>query len=62
MERQDRKPAPGLEPRLQAHIGNELRRLYEQMLSAPVPDRFKDLLDELGRREAEAETELEAKT
>lgn len=40
-----------LEPRVQAHLGDQLRRYYGTMLAEPVPDRFKALLDELERVE-----------
>ena len=40
-----------VDPRLQAHIGRRLRLLYDQMVSEPVPDRFKALLDELENRD-----------
>ncbi|MDR3375949.1 MAG: NepR family anti-sigma factor [Ancalomicrobiaceae bacterium] len=49
--RKDQPPAPTVEPKLQAHIGRQLRQLYDQMVSEPVPDRFKALLDQLESRE-----------
>lgn len=44
----DKKHVP-LEPRIQAHLGDQLRQFYGAMLAEPVPDRFKALLDELER-------------
>ncbi len=41
------KIEPTLEPVLQAHIGKQLRRMYDAMIREPVPDRFKVLLDRL---------------
>ncbi len=38
---------PTLEPVLQAHIGKQLRRMYDAMTREPVPERFKLLLDRL---------------
>jgi hypothetical protein len=38
---------PTLEPLLQAHIGKQLRTMYDAMTREPVPDRFKLLLDRL---------------
>lgn len=38
---------PTLEPLLQAHIGKQLRNMYEAMTREPVPERFKLLLDKL---------------
>ncbi len=48
-ERENEKaPAePTLEPLLQAHIGKQLRNMYEAMAREPVPERFKLLLDRL---------------
>jgi hypothetical protein len=49
--------APGqgaaLEPDLQAHIGRQLRAVYEEVVSEAVPDRFRKLLEELERKEAD---------
>jgi hypothetical protein len=36
-----------LEAQVQAHIGKKLRILYEDVLTAAVPDRFTALLDRL---------------
>ncbi|MDI9848670.1 NepR family anti-sigma factor [Rhodoblastus sp. 17X3] len=49
---------PTLEPLLQAHIGKQLRNMYDAMTREPVPDRFKLLLDRL---EAGEEPEKTAK-
>jgi len=38
---------PTLEPLLQAHIGKQLRMMYDAMAREPVPERFKLLLDQL---------------
>lgn len=46
--------SPALDPRIQAHLGDQLRRLYADMLAEPVPDRFKTLLDQLERVEPPA--------
>jgi hypothetical protein len=46
------RPVPSIETKLQAHIGRQLRQLYDQIVSEPVPDRFKELLDQLEQREA----------
>ncbi|MDR3494986.1 MAG: NepR family anti-sigma factor [Ancalomicrobiaceae bacterium] len=43
----DKRPLPMVEPKFQAHIGRQLRQLYDRMVSEPVPDRFKALLDQL---------------
>jgi hypothetical protein len=36
---------------LQAHIGRQLRAVYEEVASEDVPDRFLKLLEELERNE-----------
>ncbi|WP_298426260.1 NepR family anti-sigma factor [Rhodoblastus sp.] len=41
------KVEPTLEPLLQAHIGKQLRTMYDAMTREPVPERFKLLLDQL---------------
>ncbi len=33
-----------LDPVIQAHIGRELRALFDKILDEPVPDRFTELL------------------
>jgi hypothetical protein len=37
-------------PDLQAHIGRQLRTLYDEVLKEPVPDRLRDLLVRLERK------------
>jgi hypothetical protein len=49
---QDQKSEPTLEPLLQAHIGKQLRTMYDAMTREPVPERFKLLLDQLEAGEA----------
>jgi len=39
-----------LEPDVQAHLGRQLRAVYDEMASQPVPDRFIELLDALERK------------
>ena len=38
---------PQLTPEIQAKIGQQLRKIYDDMVSQGVPDRFVDLLDRL---------------
>lgn len=40
----------GLQPQVQDHIGRQLRALYDDVLTQPVPDRFKELMDRLDRK------------
>jgi hypothetical protein len=38
-----------LNGKLQAHLGKQLRRLFNETAAEPIPDRFADLLDRLDR-------------
>lgn len=38
-----------LDPRLQAHIGRQLKSMYDEYLSEPVPDHLIELLEKLDR-------------
>jgi hypothetical protein len=45
------------------HIGQELRSLYNEVLAEPIPDRFLNLIDQLGagdQASAKAIEEVEA--
>jgi hypothetical protein len=46
-EKDSKLVEPTLEPLLQAHIGKQLRNMYDAMAREPVPERFKLLLDRL---------------
>jgi hypothetical protein len=55
----DSAPIPPGAPRgailggdLQAHIGRQLRAVYDEVASEAVPDRFLKLIEELERKEA----------
>jgi hypothetical protein len=39
--------APQLNPEIQAKIGQQLCKIYDEMVNQGVPDRFRDLLDRL---------------
>ena len=41
-----------LEPELQAHIGRQLRAMYNEVINEPVPDRLLRLLQDLERKQA----------
>jgi len=49
---------PKLDSNSQRRIGDQLRAMYDELMQQPVPDRFKDLLDQLektdSRRAAQA--------
>ncbi len=45
-----------LEPDVQAHLGRQLRALYDEVASQPVPDRFRILLEQLEAKESQAKT------
>ena len=34
----------------QKRIGDQLRAMYDELMQQPVPDRFKDLLDQLDKK------------
>jgi hypothetical protein len=39
-----------LDPDLRAYLGAQLRAMYQEIVSDPVPHRFLELLEELARR------------
>jgi hypothetical protein len=39
-----------LSPELQAHIGRQLRSLYDEVLKEPVPEHLRELLAELEKK------------
>lgn len=40
-------PDTGLDRAIQARIGDHLRAVYADLMQQPIPDRFKDLLQQL---------------
>jgi Anti-sigma factor NepR len=42
---------PALPPEVQGQIGKQLRQVYGQLLSEPLPDKFSKLLEQLGKPE-----------
>ena len=44
--------AAGLDPKIQASIGQRLRDVYSDVINEPVPDRFTQLLNKLEQAEA----------
>jgi hypothetical protein len=50
----------GLESGIQAHIGRQLRHIYDEVVNEPVPDRFVKLLAALEARAAEPKPKGEA--
>ncbi|MBS1180125.1 MAG: Anti-sigma factor NepR [Proteobacteria bacterium] len=42
---------PALELPIQAHLGDQLKKLYGSILSEPIPERLTQLLDQLERAE-----------
>jgi hypothetical protein len=46
-------PTPGqtaMDSELQAHIGRQLRSVYDSVVNQPVPDRFHELLEALDKK------------
>jgi hypothetical protein len=41
---------PKLDSGSQKRIGDQLRAMYDELMQQPVPDRFKDLLDQLEKK------------
>ncbi len=44
---------PNLDRVIQTRIGDLLRDMYDDLLQQPVPDRFKDLLSQLEKKNGE---------
>jgi hypothetical protein len=42
----------GLESDIQAHLGRQLRAMYDEVAAQPVPDRFLKLLQQLEKKTA----------
>ncbi len=45
------RSGPVLEPDLQAHIGRQLRAVFDEVVNEQVPERFLKLLAELERKQ-----------
>ena len=41
---------PKLDSTSQKRIGDQLRAMYDELMQQPVPDRFRDLLDQLDKK------------
>ena len=46
-------PPPGKKPdfALHEHIGGQLRAMFDEVVEAPVPDKFRELLEQLERKQ-----------
>ncbi len=44
-------------PELQAHIGRQLRSVYDEVLKEPVPDHLRELLAELEKKSSGSKNE-----
>jgi len=51
---QDRPPAEpaGTDFALHEHIGRQLRGIFDEVVTQPVPEKFRKLLDELERKQS----------
>jgi hypothetical protein len=48
----DRLPlVPELDANIQRHLGQKLKASYDDLIRQPVPDKFRELLEELERKE-----------
>ena len=49
------KPPQGKKPvsdfAMHEHIGGQLRAIFDELVKEPVPDKFRELLDELERKQ-----------
>jgi Anti-sigma factor NepR len=43
---------PGKAAQVSEHIGKELRAMFDDVVAEPVPDRFRELLDQLEKKQA----------
>ena len=52
---QDRPPAApaGDDFALHEHIGRQLRGIFDEVVTQPVPEKFRKLLDELERKQSD---------
>ena len=46
---------PKLDSGSQKRIGDQLRAMYDELMQQPVPDRFKELLDQLDKKNGSKE-------
>jgi Anti-sigma factor NepR len=46
--------APGGDFAIHEHIGRQLRGIFDEVVTQPVPDKFRKLLDELERKQSGA--------
>jgi hypothetical protein len=44
---------PKLDRTVQSRIGDQLRAMYDDLMQQPVPDRFRDLLEKLEKKDWE---------
>ena len=57
-DREQDQPAPapaasaGSDFALHEHIGRQLRGIFDEVVTQPVPEKFRKLLDELERKQA----------
>lgn len=54
------KTGASVQMQVQDHIGRQLRAVYDDLLSQPVPDRFLELLDQLDKTKPEGTTDAVA--
>ena len=57
-EKKETPDHPSLEPPIQAHLGDQLKKLYGTILSEPIPERLTLLLDQLEKLERKEKQEV----
>jgi len=45
-------PAHGLDSEVQAHLGQQLKAMYQSLVEQPIPDRLLNLLSQLEKEES----------
>lgn len=53
MTHEDQAAVGAINTRLQSHLGQRLRKTYDDVVAEELPDQFASLLTELARREAD---------
>jgi hypothetical protein len=59
-DKKETSERPAIEPPIQAHLGDQLKKLYGSILSEPIPEKLTMLLDQLEkaeRKEREGQSE-----
>lgn len=61
-DKKETSERPALEPPVQAHLGDQLKKLYGSILSEPIPEKLTLLLDQLEKAERKEREGLSERT